>query len=686
MRQQSTSLAWTANGRETTATERVHPPRAMPADEPVVPLHGVMTGLANLVNEHLTRLTIGPQATRFLRHLERQTFGNAGLHRRAGRQDPGLWCPYVHAQWAVALELSSSALTHLRTRLIEAGIIWYTPDPACRGEGAVGWNFDFAAWRPPLWGGARAGAGRPRTRSGARQVTPVTDWKTTQHAASSLAQPGTADEVTQGDIHLRGSTHRRPLVDAANPDVHAATERHGIQDGNPWRDTEPADEFKTPTRRIQDVNERQSSHQQAQFKTATAQAPQTKRCQTAATHTRRRSLKNEQKQRQEGAEANSTCVDRPTPTPPTLAAVAPPPMPPAPPPHAHPPDHPATLPRAQLLRKARRSACADGDDGSLPAPQPYETLCSYWLRIYREASATAGKEASDLVYRAARMLLNMGHSRKDDLLLERLHQMAGSWATVLQWVVECAAWETADPRTAIVAIATRGQGEPSGEGHAERESTQSRTTTVWRDQGDVPANGTATTRDWDPPDRSAYPSQQGAQGACSMQTTTHQVVLPTGHMAITQHEEQREETCRRSLSPDRVNGSQRAPGNHTCAHADSRHAEHLAQGDEFGEDSLGRRDDCAVTLPREPMWHLWLLVRQRLRANLTQAQFSSWLVNTKLYRTSDSTLVLVTHSAYAAELIDLRWGERIRQIIHEITGQDIVLTIRAQGLGAEPNG
>src|SRR5260221_14216921 len=130
MRQYTTGLAQRAAG---------------PAQERVAALHGVMTGLANLVNEQLGRQTIGPQATRFLRHLERVTFGNAGLHRRAGRSDPGLWCPYDHAAWAETLGLSSSALTHLRARLMEAEIIWYTPDPGRRGYGALGWSFDFAS-------------------------------------------------------------------------------------------------------------------------------------------------------------------------------------------------------------------------------------------------------------------------------------------------------------------------------------------------------------------------------------------------------------------------------------------------------------------------------------------------------------------------------------------------------------
>jgi hypothetical protein len=125
MSQYGTGLARSTLGRTAKVPGQVFPARA-PLGEQVAPLHGVMTGLANLVNEHLSRLTIGPQATRFLRHLERQTFGNAGLHRRARRSDPGLWCPYAHAAWAEALdvrpELQQFEPDRRTGRLLPAGL------------------------------------------------------------------------------------------------------------------------------------------------------------------------------------------------------------------------------------------------------------------------------------------------------------------------------------------------------------------------------------------------------------------------------------------------------------------------------------------------------------------------------------------------------------------------------------
>ena len=227
MRQSSTGLAPRATGR-TTASRAPDPAMATPAParEPVAALHGVMTGLANLVNEHLGRLTIGPQATRFLRHLERLTFGNAGWHRRAGRSDPGLWCPYDHAAWADALGLSSSALAHLRTCLIEAGIVWYTPDPQRRGHGALGWSFDFASWTPCQWGGTRSGAGR--------LPAPV---RVTHRAAATVAIPDEFSLVlpsTEEDpprAKVLGQAHQPAASGGAGPAA-ASDAEPAIQDVN----------------------------------------------------------------------------------------------------------------------------------------------------------------------------------------------------------------------------------------------------------------------------------------------------------------------------------------------------------------------------------------------------------------------------------------------------------------------
>jgi DnaA N-terminal domain len=97
--------------------------------------------------------------------------------------------------------------------------------------------------------------------------------------------------------------------------------------------------------------------------------------------------------------------------------------------------------------------------------------------------------------------------------------------------------------------------------------------------------------------------------------------------------------------------------------------------------------DGTVVTPDVPMAHLWHMARQRLRADLTPAQYSSWLVNTELYRVPDGSLVLVTGTTFAAELIARRWGERIQWVLSEITGRVVTLTVRVQRLGsAVPDG
>ena len=84
-----------------------------------------------------------------------------------------------------------------------------------------------------------------------------------------------------------------------------------------------------------------------------------------------------------------------------------------------------------------------------------------------------------------------------------------------------------------------------------------------------------------------------------------------------------------------------------------------------------------------PVRHLWCMARQRLRADLTAAQYSSWLVNTELYRGSDGSLVLRAGTTFAADLIARRWGQRIQWILSDMTGQVATLSVRAQLPGSD---
>ena len=80
------------------------------------------------------------------------------------------------------------------------------------------------------------------------------------------------------------------------------------------------------------------------------------------------------------------------------------------------------------------------------------------------------------------------------------------------------------------------------------------------------------------------------------------------------------------------------------------------------------------------MAHLWLMAQQRLRAELTPAQYSSWLANTDLYRAPDGVLVLVTRTTFAAELIARRWGERIQWVLGDITGRACPVAVQMRRL------
>jgi hypothetical protein len=139
-------------------------------DAKVIPLRrGVMTNLANDITERLSFIDFGPKASRFLNRLLRKTFGDTGKHEKWGHENPGLWCTFDLSAWIGYVGVSKSSLLHLRAKLIDDGLIWYDPDPTDAGRGRLGWNTDFAEWKPlaadyPKWGGKRPRAGRPKNQ------------------------------------------------------------------------------------------------------------------------------------------------------------------------------------------------------------------------------------------------------------------------------------------------------------------------------------------------------------------------------------------------------------------------------------------------------------------------------------------------------------------------------------------
>ena len=150
------------------------------SDEPSR-LVGAMVRAAKEVNALLKKVDLPPKVTRFLRHLEDLTFGNAGYHQHWGHEAPGSWCHFDLLAWATELEVEKSGLLRIRRRLLEEGIIWFEADETQPGRGRIGWNLTYSEWLPlqgqgrrisPIgmaalhgqgrhWGGKRPGAGIP---------------------------------------------------------------------------------------------------------------------------------------------------------------------------------------------------------------------------------------------------------------------------------------------------------------------------------------------------------------------------------------------------------------------------------------------------------------------------------------------------------------------------------------------
>jgi hypothetical protein len=102
--------------------------------------------LANEVTDQLRRAKLGSRALEFCLYLHRQTFGNAGWHRKLGREE--WWCAFDLATWAVALACNKSNLRRIRADLEACQIIRFEPDPTHPGQGRMGWNLAFAEWQP----------------------------------------------------------------------------------------------------------------------------------------------------------------------------------------------------------------------------------------------------------------------------------------------------------------------------------------------------------------------------------------------------------------------------------------------------------------------------------------------------------------------------------------------------------
>lgn len=321
-------------------------------------------------------------------------------------------------------------------------------------------------------------------------------------------------------------------------------------------------------------------------------------------------------------------------------------------PQAHPP--PLPTPRA------RAAPASD----LLPPSLPYETLRSYWLRIYREACATTGKEPRHLVHAAARALLNMGHERADYILLGQLREAMGTWATVLHWILNCATRELADPRTYLRAIAARqhtGVPHRSQPGRQRGRPVPRPALTELTDQEVDQADGAPVTAGLELPGAPQTPAGQISLDIHSLEGMDGPECSLAGSTTFTPQDQ----SHRVPAPDDRKEGSDDS--------VDDEEAAHVSARVDGAPDGAG---DGTAASPYVSMTHLWRMVQQRLRAELTSAQFNSWLANTELYRAPDDALVLLTRTTFAAELIARRWGARISSMLREITGQGVPLRVQ----------
>ena len=117
----------------------------LPARSPTHPF-SCSTNLANDVTDHLRQAKLTASAWEVCAYLQRQTFGNAGWHRKRGQ--PETQCAFDLAAWAAAIPCDRSNLRRTLATLATCQIIWLVLDPARPGSGLIGWQLDFAHWQP----------------------------------------------------------------------------------------------------------------------------------------------------------------------------------------------------------------------------------------------------------------------------------------------------------------------------------------------------------------------------------------------------------------------------------------------------------------------------------------------------------------------------------------------------------
>jgi chromosomal replication initiator protein len=77
--------------------------------------------------------------------------------------------------------------------------------------------------------------------------------------------------------------------------------------------------------------------------------------------------------------------------------------------------------------------------------------------------------------------------------------------------------------------------------------------------------------------------------------------------------------------------------------------------------------------------HIWRGAQERLRQEMSSAQFETWLRGTQLHLDEDGAAELQVRTTFAKELLESRYRERIEAAIASVTGQPCVLEVSVCG-------
>lgn len=146
---------------------------ASPGVGNIIPFSCV-TGNAKTVGAKVMTFRLSDYCRAFLAVVMDETFGNAGRHRRAGREE--YTCQFRLAQWLDLLqrkarELGDERLHNgwrkprilaIRDQLVEQQILTYVSGEPGTGTGTLAWNLTLDEWQTSGHGGVRSGAGNPQ--------------------------------------------------------------------------------------------------------------------------------------------------------------------------------------------------------------------------------------------------------------------------------------------------------------------------------------------------------------------------------------------------------------------------------------------------------------------------------------------------------------------------------------------